>query len=96
MTKLMLSAGMLLLLGLASASAQEGPPPTDGHMPDMHPTMEGHHRMGRPMMGQKAAVFRFRKEGAEIVIKCAEDEPTRACVDGAMMLIDKVAADIAK
>ena len=39
----------------------------------------------------KAAHFLFRKEGATVAIKCADDEPTKACVDAASALLDKLA-----
>lgn len=50
----------------------------------------GHHRMMPPP--QRAAAFRFERDGAEIRIRCAENESMRACVDAAASLIDKVAS----
>jgi len=44
-----------------------------------------------PMM-QKSAGFRFKRDGAEIDIRCAADESTKACVDAASVLIDKLAS----
>jgi hypothetical protein len=43
-------------------------------------------------MMQKSAGFRFKKDGAEIDIRCASDENTKACVDAASVLIDKIAS----
>jgi uncharacterized iron-regulated membrane protein len=40
----------------------------------------------------KAAHFRFRKGDAMVDIKCADDEPTKACVDAGSALLDKLAA----
>ncbi len=39
----------------------------------------------------KAAHFRFRKGDAMVDIKCADDEPTKACVDAGAALLDKLA-----
>ena len=63
----------------------------------MHGPMGGHGGymgMHRPpmMMMQKSAGFRFKRDGAEIDIRCAADEPTKACVDAAAVLIDKLAS----
>jgi hypothetical protein len=52
--------------------------------------MAMHHHMMMDM--DKAASFRFRRDGAEISIRCASTEPTKACVDAASVLIDKIAA----
>ena len=49
--------------------------------------MMGHHGM---MHRTRAAVFRFRSGRAGFMVKCAEDEPMRACVDATLMLLDKV------
>ena len=74
------------------------PPPSDGGgpAPGMERPMGGHggwmgmrHHM---MMMDKAASFRFKRDGAEISIRCASNEPTKACVDAAALLIDKVAS----
>lgn len=98
MASLKLITGAFLLLGTVAAGAQgvPGTPPSPQQGgPEtgmMHGHMEGHGGymgMHRPMMS-KAAAFRFRRDGAEIDIKCAADEPTKACVDAASILIDKV------
>jgi hypothetical protein len=91
-----------VLLGAVSALAQDAPnpagPPPGGPGPGMErPPMGGRggwmgmHR-GHMMMRDKAASFRFKKDGAEISIRCASNEPTKACVDAAALLIDKVSS----
>jgi len=47
-------------------------------------------RMGPPP--SKAAHFRLRRGDALIDVKCADDEPMKACVDAASVLLDKAAA----
>ncbi len=66
-----------------------GPGGPMGHrMGWMHRMMEMHH-MHPP---SKAAQFRFRKGDAMVDIKCADDEPMKACVDAGSALLDKLAA----
>lgn len=74
------------------------PPPGEGPRMDMSPRHGG---MGyedkfRPWHGKgkrsKAAHFRIDRPGNGIDIKCDEDEPMRACVDAAIVLIDKLNA----
>jgi hypothetical protein len=69
----------------------------------MHPHMidgEGGHGGWMAMhehhmaMMQGAAAFRFRRGDAEIDIKCAASESTKACVDAAATLIDKINASV--
>lgn len=52
-------------------------------------------RMGM-MRPPKAAIFHFARGEAEIHIKCADDEPTRACVEAAGILLEKLAAQPAR
>ena len=59
-----------------------GPHGGPGMMRAMH---EMHHR------DSKAAHFRFRKGDAMVDIKCADDEPMKACVDAGSALLDKLA-----
>ncbi|MDX2264014.1 MAG: hypothetical protein NW215_03475 [Hyphomicrobiales bacterium] len=50
----------------------------------------GHHgKWGKPHQ-PKGAHFKFMKEDSEIDIKCAPAEPTAACVDAAIRLMDKL------
>ncbi len=56
--------------------------------------MEGgmmQHHMGAPP--SKAAHFRFTRGDGTIDVKCADDEPMRACVDATVMLLDKLHAE---
>ena len=46
--------------------------------------------MMRHMHPPKGAMFVFRRGDARVIIKCADDEPTKACVDGATELLDKL------
>jgi hypothetical protein len=102
MTRLNLLAGAFMILGTVAAHAQSpapdasaAPPPGGADGGAMHGSMGGHggymgmHR--RAMMMQKSAGFRFKRDGAEIDIRCAADESTKACVDAAAVLIDKLA-----
>ena len=60
-----------------------------------HDQMHGgrHGRMMEAMRPvSKAARFQFSRGEAEVDIRCAEDEPMRACADAAGVLIDKLAA----
>ena len=96
MTRLNLLAGAFILFGVAAAHAQGAPPaelPQGGPEAGMmHGPMGGPMGMHRPMMMmQKSAGFRFKRDGAEIDIRCAAYEPTKACVDAASVLIDKLA-----
>ena len=94
MIRLALLAAPFILFGVAAAHAQGAPPPPPGPGAEAPPPpMEGrggfmymHHH---PMMRDSAG-FRFRRDGAEIDIRCAANEPTKACVDAASVLIDKV------
>ncbi len=103
MTRLHLLTGAFILLGAVAANAQGVPaaappsPPGGSDSGMMHPPMGGrggYMGMHRPPMGmmQKSAGFRFKKDGAEIDIRCASDENTKACVDAASVLIDKIAS----
>lgn len=47
--------------------------------------------MRRMMEGGRAARFEFRRGDARADIKCAADEPMKACVEAATILFDKLA-----
>jgi hypothetical protein len=49
------------------------------------------YRMGRAYR-QSGTRFRFEKEGVRVDIRCSTMEPTRACVDAAGTLLDKLAS----
>ncbi len=72
-----------------------------GPMEGMHGPMDAmHRRMGWMMHHMdwhrpppsKAAHFRFKKGDALVDIKCADDEPMKACVDAGSALLDKLMA----
>lgn len=109
MSNFPLLAGALLMLGAAPALAQDAgapamsPPAVGGPMaPLPRPPRWGEgggaermalHRQFMEMM-TKSAFFRFKRGDSEIDIKCAADESTKACVDAASALIDKVNAGV--
>ncbi len=62
------------------------------HGPGHHGRMAEMMRMRPPPPPSKAAHFNFRKGDARVDIKCADDEPMKACVDAGMALLDKLAA----
>ena len=99
---LLLGAGLVAMLGAGVALAQapgepprgpDGGPPGDMRGGEMRGGEMGHY--GRYMMRRpppsKAARFMFRKGDAVVAIKCADDEPTKACVDAGSALLDKLA-----
>ena len=53
------------------------------------------YRMGRAY-GPSGARFRFEKEGMRVDIRCSAMEPTRACVEAAGTLLDKLAGQPAR
>ncbi len=55
---------------------------------DMRPHRMGH--LGPPP--SKAARFHIETGGADIGIKCADDEPMKACADFTLQVLDKIAA----
>jgi hypothetical protein len=52
--------------------------------------------MGGGMRGPRGAHFVFEREGATVDLRCAENETTRACVDAAAVLLDKLAPQPAR
>ncbi len=65
--------------------------------------MMGHHMgggmggmMGGGMRAPRGAHFVFEREGAAIDLQCADNESTRACVDAAAVLLDKLAPQPAR
>ncbi len=101
-------AAAALLGSVSLAAAQPSPPPPAASDAPAQPQQPGEgmrERMREPgmmreaymrgMMQQnspRAARFRFEKDGARVSIACANNETTRACVDAAGVLIDKLAA----
>jgi len=57
-----------------------------------HPHHGPHGMMAHP---PRAAVFAINRGDTRIMIKCSDEESTRACVDAATTLLDKVGAGAA-
>ena len=97
-TYLLAGVATLALAGAAVAqpAPADGPreePRTERAMPHHGGGGMGHHGMMRRMMeANKAARFRFERGEASVDVKCAADESMRACVDAAMLLMDKLGA----
>ena len=58
----------------------------EGRMGEMREMMM---RRGR-MRGPEGARFTFERDGAVIDLRCADNETTRACVDAAAVLLEKL------
>lgn len=102
---LLAGAGLTLLAGGVAIAQTPGQPPAPPGPPpgEMRPPMGGEmggwgRHMGGPpsmramMQGSKAAQFHFARGENRIDIRCAADEPTKACVDAATTLLDKLAS----
>lgn len=77
--------------GPMGGPAAHRPPPPGGSMGAMmmdNEMMEHHKHPPRP----EGAHFKFTRGDNTIDVKCADDEPMRACVDAAGTLLDKVAS----
>jgi hypothetical protein len=61
-----------------------GSPTTTGQQPPGSPRIEG------PLPPSKAAHFRIEQGDNAIDVKCADDEPMRACSDIAMQFLDRL------
>lgn len=97
--------GAMLAAGVAVAQSPPpgAPPPPPGEMRGPQGGPEGEMRGPHGGMGMmramhdmhhrdsKAAHFRFRKGDAMVDIKCADNEPMKACVDAGSALLDKLA-----
>lgn len=79
-----------------AGAMREGGPPGMMHGGPMHGGRHAMRMMERMHNQSKAARFNFVRDDASISIKCADDEPTRACVDAAGVLLDKLAAQPAR
>ena len=64
----------------------------EGRMGEMREMMM---RRGR-MRGPEGAHFTFERDGAVIDLRCADNETTRACVDAAAVLLEKLAPAAAR
>lgn len=77
----------------ASSSPQPGGPTTTGQAPQPSaggPRGEVPPRGEGPPPPSKAAHFRVEHGDDAVDVKCADDEPTRACADIAMQLLDRL------
>ena len=85
--------GRLLRAQQAEAAGMTGDQvhttPMESATPRPNPMMMGERESHAMPSG---ASFRFKRGGAEIDIKCADNEPTTVCVTAAAALIDKVDA----
>ena len=59
----------------------------EGRMGEMREMMMRHGRM----RGPQGAHFIFERDGAVVDLRCADNETTRACVDAAAVLLEKLA-----
>jgi len=103
----MLDAAAIVLGTAGMAAAQPAPlaPPEMAPMgeggPNGNPGMHGgphemHPGMMRMMRPFKGARFHFSRNDGVVDVKCAEDEPMRACVDAASALLDKLTTQQAR
>ena len=73
--------------GPGMAGSEGGPGMHGPMMMEAYGHMRGWHRAPPP---SRAASFYFQRNDDEIHIQCAEGESTRACVDAASVLLDKL------
>ena len=90
---IMLTAAGALAAGVAIAQPAPGPdggpPPAHEQMGERGPGGPGgwFRRMMRRPPPTKAAFFNFRRGDAVVTIKCADDEPMKACTDAATTML---------
>lgn len=91
---MIISACLLALTGSAMAQAMApgdgGPPPPPMGAGDAPPPPPGHRPPPPPP--SKAAHFRLEQADMRVDVKCADEEPMKACADIAMQLIDRLGA----
>ena len=88
------ASGIALAQGAPPPNPPPPPPPPGDHGPGPQGDM-GYMRRGmmrRMEDFSKAAHFHFRKGDMAIDVKCAADEPTKACTDATGALLDKLNA----
>lgn len=78
----------LAALGDGGAQTPPAPPPPPGGVRPMH----GHGHMHPPSPPPRGARFHAHADRGEtrVDVRCAENEPMRACVDAANVLLDKL------
>ena len=79
---------------MAAGQPDDGapPPPPPGHGKHGERGPRGGRDGDRPPPPSKAAHIRLEKGDLKLDVKCADDEPMKACSDIALQLLDKVAA----
>lgn len=89
-TYLLAGAALLAMAGAAAAqpAPPDGPPRDEMRMGGPH---GGPGMMRRMMEASRGARFHFERGDARVDIRCAADEPMRACIDAATVLLDKLA-----
>lgn len=75
--------------GMARPDAPPPPPPHPGPK-DAGPGEDGPRGHMPPPPPSKGAHFRLEQGDIKIDVKCADDEPMKACSDILMQLIDKI------
>ena len=93
-TRVLLATGAAILVLGGFAWAQPAPwpnAPAPGREGEMGGPGHGG-GMRRMMASSKAARFEVRRGDVYIDIKCAAEEPMKACIDAANQLIDHLAA----
>ncbi|AHJ64671.1 hypothetical protein [Granulibacter bethesdensis] len=97
MRRIMLTGAGLLAFSVAGAVYAQGVPPVPegpahGAAAPMLPP-DHHHPFGPPPPPpSKAAFFRLHRGDLSVVVKCAEGENTKTCVDEASRLMDHFAS----
>lgn len=93
-TTALLSAAALLIAG--AAVAQPAPPPNGPRPgPEAGAPPPGGPRRGPdapPPPPAKAAHFRLERGETALDVKCADDEPMKACADLTLQMLDRLAA----
>lgn len=93
MKTLPLATSVLAFIGTVGAGAQPAPSPESATGPGAPPAWRDGHPIGPfPFPRPRATIFRLKRGDAEIIVKCAEDEPTKACAEAASQFLDKAAA----
>jgi hypothetical protein len=70
----------------AADGNHDGPPPPPPHGPHDH----------HPPPPSKAAHFRLEQGDTRLDVKCADDEPMRACADVTLQMLDRLLNDTSK
>jgi len=91
MKKLVIAGAAFLIAAGSSFAQQPPPPPPPGPGgPREAGWRDGPHGRRMPPPPSKAAHFRIEDGERKIDVKCADDEPMKACADIMMQIIDKM------